>query len=88
MQRDDFLSLWTEFEEKKSSEAQFASAIDILQPLLNHLLTAKENENPHNLTKSIIIKMKRSIEQTSPVLWEVALDIINKSVEKGLYIDI
>jgi putative hydrolases of HD superfamily len=84
-QNNEFLSLWREFEEQKTPETKYSQAMDKLQPLINHLVTAKENENTNNLTKSMIIKMKSSIKDTSLILWEIAKELINNSIEKGLY---
>jgi putative hydrolases of HD superfamily len=83
--KEEFIAIWFEFEERKTPEAQYAASIDALQPLLNHLITAKENENPNKLTKPKILNKKAFIGQISEDLWLVARDIIDKSVEKGLY---
>ncbi|MFN7239593.1 MAG: HD domain-containing protein, partial [Chitinophagales bacterium] len=46
-QKEEFFSLWLEFEEKKTAEAKFAGSIDRLQPILANFLndgiTWKEN---------------------------------------------
>jgi len=86
-QNREFLDLWNEFENCKSDEAKYAKAMDSLQPLLNHYLTAQENFNPAGLRKSEVINKKIFIKDISIPLWELALETINKSVAKGLYID-
>ena len=86
-QRDEYLMLWREFEAQKTPEAQFAKVIDALHPLLNHLLTGKENYNPDNLTRSLIYSKKEFIKDISPKLWNITEEFIEKSVEKGLYED-
>jgi putative hydrolases of HD superfamily len=83
--KEDFISIWLEFEEKMTPEAQYAASIDALQPLLNHLITAKENENPNKISKSKVLNKKAFIGKISEDLWIVAQDIIEKSVIKGLY---
>lgn len=86
-QQEEFIALWNEFEKRKTPEAQFAASMDGLQPLLNRLITTEQNENPHKMTKSAVINNKKFIKDTAPQLWEVAEDVIEKSVDKGLYID-
>lgn len=84
-QREDYLSLWQEFEEHESKEARYAKAMDALQPLLNHSLTGLENT--HNLTKSQVMEKKIFIKDVSEKLWEVALEAIETCVSKGLFRD-
>ena len=86
-QKDELMALWKEFEERKSPEARYAAALDGLQPLLNHLITARVNENSHKITVSAIIEKKKFIEDISPRLWAVAMSCIKKSVDQGLYIN-
>ncbi|HOV12899.1 MAG TPA: HD domain-containing protein [Spirochaetota bacterium] len=86
-QKNEFIDLWEEFEMKKTHEAIYASVIDNLQPLINHYLTAKENYNPYKMRKSEVIKKKNFIKNVSIKLWNLAEQIIDKSVEKGLYIN-
>ena len=38
-QKDEYVMLWNEFESRSTAEAKFASAIDGIQPLLNHVVT-------------------------------------------------
>jgi len=42
--------------------------MDGLQPLLNHVITGNDNENPHGLTKSQIIEKNKLIKDFSPQL--------------------
>lgn len=81
-----FLELWKEFEDGITSEAKYAKIIDALLPLINHLEVAEDNYNPYQLTKQKVIDKKIFIKDYSANLWELALTIIDKSVEKGLYI--
>ena len=59
--------------------------LDNLQPILNHYYTANQNIKGKKLKKSQIIKKKCFIKDYSEELWEFALDILDKSVEIGLY---
>ena len=86
-QQDSFLGLWQEFETGISAEAKYARVLDALVPLLNHLEVAQPHDNPHGLTKSQVIAKKSFIKETSETLWELAQEVIDKSVAKGLYLD-
>ena len=86
-QRESFLGLWQEFETGISIEAKYARVLDALVPLLNHLEVAQPHDNPHGLTKSQVIAKKSFIQETSENLWELAQEVIDQSVAKGLYLD-
>ena len=86
-QRESFLGLWQEFETGVSIEAKYARVLDALVPLLNHLEVAQPHDNPHGLTKSQVIAKKSFIQETSENLWELAQEVIDQSVAKGLYLD-
>ena len=86
-QQDSFLGLWQEFETGISMEAKYARVLDALVPLLNHLEVAQPHDNPHGLTKSQVIAKKSFIQETSENLWELAQEVIDQSVAKGLYLD-
>ncbi len=38
-QKNEYMNLWREFESRATEEAKFASVIDGIQPLLNHLIS-------------------------------------------------
>ena len=86
-QQDSFLGLWQKFETGISMEAKYARVLDALVPLLNHLEVAQPHDNPHGLTKSQVIAKKSFIKETSESLWELAQEVIDQSVAKGLYLD-
>ena len=86
-QQESFLGLWQEFETGISIEAKYARVLDALVPLLNHLEVAQPHDNPHGLTKSQVIAKKSFIQETSENLWELAQEVIDQSVAKGLYLD-
>ena len=86
-QQDSFLGLWQKFETGISMEAKYARVLDALVPLLNHLEVAQPHDNPHGLTKTQVIAKKSFIKETSETLWELALEVIDQSVAKGLYLD-
>ena len=83
-QRAEYLDLWHDFENRHSEEAKFASAIDGIQPLLNHLLTGKAEDGVVSVEK--VRGKKGYIENHAPKLWGLVEELIEESVEKGLYV--
>lgn len=79
------LELWEEFTYGQTPEALFCRALDALAPLVNHLWTAQEGENPSGLTRSQVLAKKAFIETDFPELWNTVLDVLDQSVAKGLY---
>ncbi|MDC7220500.1 MAG: HD domain-containing protein [Spirochaetales bacterium] len=80
-----FKDLWNEYEGKSTREAEFALVLDNLQPILNHYYTNNQNITGKKLKRSQVIQKKLFIKDYSEELWEFALGIIDKSVEKGLF---
>lgn len=85
-QSEELRKLWQEFEEGNSPEARYARIIDALVPLINHLVVSDKNYNPENMTSEMVLKKKSFIKKESKELWELVENIVQKSVEKGLYI--
>ncbi|MDQ0221934.1 HD domain-containing protein [Streptococcus moroccensis] len=85
--RSNLLALWKEFETGTSPEARYARVIDAFAPLMNHYFIAQDNDNPDDLTKQQVLAKKAFIEQESPDIWQLVLELVAKSVDKGLYSD-
>jgi len=84
-QEEEFNRLWNEFEDRQTQEARFALVLDNLQPIMNHYTTENENIAGKKLNRSQIIEKKSFIKDYSTELWEYALEVIDASVELGLY---
>ncbi|MCR5492056.1 MAG: HD domain-containing protein [Streptococcus sp.] len=85
IQGEKFTELWLEFEKGNSPEARYARIIDALVPLINHLVVSEEGYNPDKLTADRVLAKKAFIKEDSEILWQLAKELIEKSVEKGLY---
>lgn len=85
VQGEKFTELWLEFEKGNSPEARYARIIDALVPLINHLVVSEEGYNPDKLTAERVLSKKAFIKEDSEILWQLAKELIEKSVEKGLY---
>jgi putative hydrolase of HD superfamily len=82
-QKDEYVKLWHEFESRSSEEAKFASAIDGIQPLLNHVVTGNPEDGVIPLEK--VRSKKMYISEFTPKLWNLVEELIEESVSKGLY---
>ena len=82
-QKEEYLNLWNEFENRLSEEAKFASAIDGIQPLLNHLLTGNPEDGIIPVEK--VWSKKKYINEYAPKLWGLVEELIVESKSKGLY---
>ena len=78
-------NLWLEFEKGQSAEARYARVIDALVPLINHLEVSELNYNPDNITADMVLEKKKFIKSESEELWKLTEDLIQESVERGLY---
>ena len=79
-------NLWLEFEKGQSSEARYARVIDALVPLINHLEVSEFNYNPDNISADMVLEKKKFIKSESEELWKLTEDLIQESVERGLYL--
>ena len=77
---------WLEFEKGRSAEARYARVIDALVPLINHLEVSEVNYNPDHISSEMVLEKKKFIKDESEELWKLTEELVQKSVEKGLYL--
>jgi putative hydrolase of HD superfamily len=85
-QKDYFIKLWNEFEEKETNEAKFASVFDRLEPLIQNYITEGYTWKKHNITYDMVIKNNKHIENGSKEIWKFVLKLLEKAMEKGYLI--
>lgn len=83
----EYLKIWREFEEGMTPDARFAKAMDVLNPLLGHIVTAPSRTNPMNIKSSQVREKKSFIKDLSPSLWELVEELIVQGVEKGVFLE-
>ena len=76
---------WLEFEKGQSPEARYARVIDALVPLINHLEVSEVDYNPDHIRSEMVLEKKKFIKAESEELWKLTEDLIQESVERGLY---
>ena len=87
-QKNFFLDIWKEFEEKKTNEAKFASVFDRLEPLLQNYTSKGYTWKTHNITRSMIIEKNKHIEEGSKQIWEFVQLLLDECVAKGYLSDL
>jgi putative hydrolase of HD superfamily len=69
-QRDDYLSLWQEFERAESEDAQFAKALDRFQPLLTNIYTGGGTWTENGVSlEQVFSRYGPVIKRGAPRLW-------------------
>lgn len=76
-------ALWDEFEERTTPEAQYAAALDRLQPLLLNFHTEGAAWRRHGVKKAQVIARNEHIAEGAPALWDYARELIDNAVERG-----
>ena len=82
-QAKEFRSLWEEFDEMKTPDAIYATAIDRLQPFLNNSVTSGHSWAKHNVTLPQVYDRMDPVRIATPVLWAHVEEVIFKSLDKG-----
>lgn len=86
-QGDELMALWHEYEEKRSPEALFASAMDKLQPFLHNYYVDTRAWRLHEVPKHRVIEKMSIIQRGAPGLWPMTLAMIEQADEEGLFAD-
>ncbi len=79
----EFRALWDEFEDKRTPEALFATAVDRFQPMLLNVRTDGHAWNTHGVTFTRVQERNRHIAEGSTAIWDYALAMIREAVARG-----
>lgn len=82
-QQRDVLALWVEFEARSTPEAQFATAMDRLAPLLLNYATEGKSWREHGVTSDQVLAYNRKIAESSQVLWSFVESLVQDAVDRG-----
>jgi len=82
-QANELMALWTEYEERETKEAKFASALDRLQPLIHNHRNEGDTWQRYGIKEQQVLQRNEEIASGSTTLWEYAQTIIADSVERG-----
>ena len=82
-QKNEFYSLWREFEESMTYEAKFAAMLDRLQPLLLNYTKGGISWKEHGVYKQQVMKRNLPYFTASEELAKLIESVIDKAAEKG-----
>lgn len=77
-------ALWDEFEEIKTPEAKFATAMDRLQPMLNNYHNNGGTWKKFDISQADIYKRISPVKDSSEELWKFVEYMIEDAYDKGL----
>ncbi|MCC4229554.1 HD domain-containing protein [Zunongwangia profunda] len=83
-QAEEFIEIWTEFEDGKSNEAKFARTMDRLEPLLQNTSNDGGTWKEFGVKYRTVYDKKKVIKNGSAELWKFAENLLNDSVKKGI----
>ena len=75
--------LWDEFEAYETAEAKYAHLLDNFQPLMLNDASDGKSWEEHGVHKSQVCRRNARIPETSEIVWEKMLKIMDKHIEKG-----
>lgn len=82
-QRDECMALWHEFEARETNEAQYAAALDRLQPMMLNYQNKGDTWQKHGITSDRVLERNKPIADGSESLWDFAKEMVAEAVEKG-----
>lgn len=82
-QAAELRALWDEFEARQSAEAQFALALDRLQPMLLNYVNGGPGWQEHGVTARQVRALNSAMEPGSPELWDYAQGLVSDAVKRG-----
>ncbi|OJZ15068.1 MULTISPECIES: HD domain-containing protein [Sphingobacterium] len=83
-QAEELIAIWEEFEAGQTPEAQFARAMDRLEPLLQNSSNNGGTWNEPGVNYEKVYEKKSVIKDGSAVLWEYAEKLIDAGVARGI----
>jgi putative hydrolases of HD superfamily len=78
-----FRDWWNEFEAQQTPSAQFANALDRLQPLLLNMQAGGGSWTAHCVARSQVLRRMQPVQQWMPAAWPVVLDVIARACAEG-----
>lgn len=82
-QRDEYRSLWEEFERRDTAESRFAAALDRMQPMLLNYTKGGISWQEHGVSYDQVYERNRHIGSGSEELWEYMENVLNDALGKG-----
>lgn len=84
---DEYMMLWHEFEDGKTSDAKYARAIDRIPPLLHNLNGGGHSWNEHNISSEQVLAVNSRINDGSTSVWKVIKSKLEDAFSNGIIKD-
>lgn len=85
-QKEEFISLWTEFEHRSTQEAVFANTIDRIAPFLLNSVNGGQSWTEAGVKVEQAMRRLNIIEQGSDELWNLFLQLVEVAKNKSLLV--
>lgn len=82
-QGQEFRQLWDEFEAQETATAQFAAALDRIQPFLHNQATQGGTWKQHRITRDRVLQRMELVAAGTPALWDYIQQAIEECVARG-----
>ncbi len=82
-QREEFYTLWREFEDSETSDARFAAMLDRLQPIMLNYTKGGRSWQEHGIHKEQVLARNLPYLSESEQLADVIRSVIDDAAEKG-----
>jgi putative hydrolase of HD superfamily len=84
--QQEYLALWREFEQGKTSDAVFAKAVDRIPPLLHNLNGGGHSWNKHQISKEQVLALNSArISAVLPDVWQELERQLTLAAEQGIF---
>ena len=82
-QRDEYYSLWREFEDSETNEARFAAVLDRLQPLMLNYTKKGISWQEHEIYKEQVFNRNKEYFSQSDEIAELIISLIDDAAHQG-----
>ncbi|MBB1271773.1 HD family hydrolase [Psychromonas sp. SR45-3] len=82
-QNEEYKSLWLEFEEANTSDAQFAKSMDRILPLVQNMNNQGGSWAKHKISQSQVLARNNHLQTIAPKLWQYVVAQTELAVTKG-----
>ena len=82
-QREEFYTLWREFEDSETNDARFAAMLDRLQPIMLNYTNGGRSWQEHGIHKEQVLARNLPYLSESEQLADVIRSVIDDAAEKG-----
>ena len=82
-QHQEYKSLWLEFEQAESHDAQFAKGMDRVLPLVQNMNNEGGSWAKHGISQSQVLARNSYLEKSAPKLWQYVVQQTELAVTNG-----